>query len=106
MLRENMRQEDNAFRYGGEEFAILAGGDVSKNIKQFINRIRLQIKNKKIIFDNQLLQITFSAGIVTMRHSFTMEKLVAAADQALYVAKKTGKDRVFDFDELQTAKQK
>jgi diguanylate cyclase (GGDEF)-like protein len=106
MLRENMRQEDNAFRYGGEEFAILAGGDISQNIKQFINRIRLQIKNKKIIFENQPLQITFSAGMATMRNSFTKEKLVAAADQALYEAKKTGKDRVVDFDELQTAKQK
>ena len=100
ILLANMRQEDHAFRYGGEEFAIIANGDISENIKHFINRIRLEVKHKQIIFDNQALNITFSAGLVAMRDSYTKEDLISAADQALYDAKKSGKDRVIDFDEL------
>ena len=37
ILQDNMRFEDSAFRYGGEEFAIIANGDKSQNIKNFVN---------------------------------------------------------------------
>jgi diguanylate cyclase (GGDEF)-like protein len=100
ILLKNMRHEDHAFRYGGEEFAILANGDVAQNIKQFVNRIRVEIKNKNIVFEGRIIHTTFSAGLATMQQSFTKEKLIAAADQALYKAKKEGKDCVIDFSEL------
>lgn len=100
ILLANMRQEDHAFRYGGEEFAVIANGDISENIKHFINRIRLEVKNRQVSFNNQALKITFSAGLVAMRDTFKKEELIAAADKALYHAKKTGKDQVIDYDEL------
>jgi len=100
ILLANMRQDDHAFRYGGEEFAIIANGDVSENIKHFINRIRLEVKNKQVLFENQPLKVTFSAGLVAMRDTFGKEELITAADKALYQAKKSGKDRVIDYDEL------
>ena len=100
ILLANMRQEDHAFRYGGEEFAVLANGDISENIKHFINRIRLEVKNKQILFEQQPLKITFSAGLVSMRDTFKRDELISAADKALYHAKQGGKDRVVDYDDL------
>jgi len=100
VLLANMRQEDHAFRYGGEEFAVIASGDVSENIKHFINRIRLEVKNMQVLFENQPLKVTFSAGLVAMRDTFGKDELITAADKALYQAKKSGKDRVIDYDEL------
>jgi len=100
ILNSNMRQEDSAFRYGGEEFAIIASGDKPENIKLFIDRIRSQVKNKVITFEDKQISFTFSAGLACIQKSFSKEDLVGAADQALYHAKKHGKDQVIMYQEI------
>jgi diguanylate cyclase (GGDEF)-like protein len=100
-LFDNMRLEDSAFRYGGEEFAIIANGDKSQDIKNFVNRIREGFKKVKIPYENNYLSITFSAGFARMRSIFDRDILISAADKALYQAKKSGKDCVVDFDDLE-----
>jgi len=99
-LQDNMRFEDSAFRYGGEEFTVIASGDISQDIKNFINRIKGEFKKEKILYGKQSLSVTFSAGLAVMRESFSKEDLINAADKALYKAKKMGKDCVVDFDDL------
>ncbi len=101
ILQDNMRLEDSAFRYGGEEFAIIANGDKSQNIKNFVNRIREEFKNEKIAYNGHQMSITFSAGLASMRESFKKDDLINAADKALYRAKKMGKDCVMDYDDLE-----
>jgi len=100
ILQNNMRQEDSAFRYGGEEFAIIASGDKSENIRLFIDRIRNQVKNKIIIFEGNEISFTFSAGLVCVQKSFSKEDLINAADQALYYAKKHGKDQIIAYHDI------
>jgi diguanylate cyclase (GGDEF)-like protein len=100
ILRKNMRQEDSAFRYGGEEFAIIASGDQAKNIKLFIDRIRKQVKETVIDFENRNITFTFSAGIACVHRSLSKKKLIHSADQALYYAKKHGKDQVIVYEDI------
>jgi diguanylate cyclase (GGDEF)-like protein len=102
ILQENMRQEDSAFRYGGEEFAIIASGDKEKNIKLFIDRIRKQVKEEIITFEDNKISFTFSAGISCVQKNFSKNDLINAADQALYHAKKHGKDRVIVYQEIES----
>jgi diguanylate cyclase (GGDEF)-like protein len=100
ILQKNMRQEDSAFRYGGEEFAIIASGDKADNIKLFIDRIRKQVKDSIIAFEKMQITFTFSAGISCVQKSFSKSDLINAADEALYYAKKHGKDQVIVYEEI------
>ena len=102
ILQKNMRQEDSAFRYGGEEFAIIASGDKAENIKLFIDRIRKQVKDHTVIFENEHIFFTFSAGISCVQKSFSTNDLINAADQALYYAKKHGKDQSVVYEEIKS----
>jgi diguanylate cyclase (GGDEF)-like protein len=102
ILQKNMRQEDSAFRYGGEEFAIIASGDKAKNIKLFIDRIRKQVKEKVVEFENKQITFTFSAGISCVQKKFSKTELINTADEALYYAKKHGKDQVVVYDDIKS----
>jgi diguanylate cyclase (GGDEF)-like protein len=102
ILQENMRQEDNAFRYGGEEFAIIASGDKAKNIKLFVDRIRKQVKETIITFENEQITFTFSAGISCVKKSFSITDLINTAYEALYYAKKHGKDQVIIYEDIKS----
>jgi diguanylate cyclase (GGDEF)-like protein len=99
ILNNNMRQEDSAFRYGGEEFAIIASGDILQNIKMFVERIRNQVKNNIVRNGKEEIRFTFSAGIASMHGKLSAEHLIEATDAALYFAKKHGKDQIIIFDD-------
>jgi diguanylate cyclase (GGDEF)-like protein len=100
ILQQNMRQEDSAFRYGGEEFAIIASGDQAKNIKLFIDRIRKQVKETVIAFEDKKITFRFSAGIACVNKASSKADLINAADQALYFAKQHGKDQVIVYEDI------
>jgi len=102
ILQDNMRQEDSAFRYGGEEFAIIASGDKSENIKIFIDRIHEQVKNKIISFESKEITFTFSAGLACVQKSFSKSDLIGAADHALYYAKDHGKDQIIVYKDIES----
>jgi diguanylate cyclase (GGDEF)-like protein len=98
ILQKNMRQEDFAFRYGGEEFAVIASGDIAQNIKMFVNRIRVEFKNTQIKFEGREISVTFSAGVASMSKDFSQNDLIKAADAALYDAKSQGKDQIVIYE--------
>jgi diguanylate cyclase (GGDEF)-like protein len=100
ILQKNMRQEDSAFRYGGEEFAVIASGDKAENIKLFIERIRNQVINEIITFEGKKISFTFSAGVACIQKSFSKDDLIHASDQALYYAKEHGKDQIIVYEEI------
>jgi len=99
ILQKTLRQEDSAFRYGGEEFALIVSGDISKNIKQLVNRIRDQVLKSFIYVEMNEIRYTFSAGFSIMKKGISGSDLIEAADAALYYAKRHGKDRVVSFKE-------
>lgn len=96
MLAEK-RDLDNIFRYGGEEFAFLLSGSKDEESSLFVERVRN--KFNAIVFQqaDRKFSVTFSAGIAT--YAGDVDKLVSSADQALYEAKRAGRNRTVIFDQ-------
>jgi diguanylate cyclase (GGDEF)-like protein len=84
-----------AARYGGEEFAIvLSNCSLKKGIDQAV-RIRAHISKVPIKFNNSEMQITISVGVAHYPgDAKTREELIEKADNAMYRAKQTGRNKV------------
>jgi GGDEF domain-containing protein len=94
-LGSGVRQIDLAARYGGEEFVVLVPESDLKGATQLAKRLRLAVsKARTELADGRLLKVTASFGVAVKGDLTTAEGLVAAADEALYEAKRAGKDRV------------
>lgn len=95
-IRRTVRAEDAACRYGGEEFAVLARGTSEDGAIVLAQRIRTRITNARVPAGGGEIGVTASIGVaVSGRTSPESAKaLVAAADESLYTAKRSGRDRV------------
>jgi len=95
-LRENVREIDTAARWGGEEFALILPGTDLEGAAQVAERIRAALAEREILsVDGAALHVTASFGVATSNPTTTVQQLVEAADEALYRAKRAGKDRVY-----------
>ncbi len=81
-------------RWGGEEFLLIAPEDYSYN--QFVNlleSIRLQVEDNSFTSDGKKVKFTVSIGAATYEKGMTVEELVNLADDRLYNAKETGRNK-------------
>jgi diguanylate cyclase (GGDEF)-like protein len=94
-VREVVREIDSAGRWGGEEFAlILPGTDVAGGVV-VAERVQDSLASRKIeAVNGEPVHMTASFGVASLNDAGTLESLVAAADDALYWAKRQGRDRV------------
>lgn len=95
-IMKSIRNEDMLSRYGGEEFTILARNTDAQAIVTLSERIRIAVESQSIPVSAGIIKITVSEGCATLenRNYHRPEELVAAADEALYHAKKSGRNRV------------
>jgi diguanylate cyclase (GGDEF)-like protein len=93
VLRETVRESDVAGRWGGEEFLLLLPGADLDGAAQFAERVRAALATRRIPSAPEL-RVTASFGVAEYAGESNSEQLVAAADSALYRAKRGGKDRV------------
>ncbi|MBD8873484.1 GGDEF domain-containing protein [Rhodanobacter sp. DHB23] len=91
-LQAALRPGDYLARYGGEEFVALLAADAYEAM-QVADRLRIRIGQARFHSQNQVVPITLSCGIATMRDDDTPESLFERADQALYRAKDNGRNR-------------
>jgi diguanylate cyclase (GGDEF)-like protein len=100
ILRDEAREIDRVGRYGGEEFMLLLPGTVLDAAVTFAERLRAAVERHVFEFDGGTLSRTMSAGVAAWPHPrlASCDDLVRAADDALYVAKETGRNRVIRFD--------
>lgn len=95
ILRKAARSVDLAARYGGEEFALVLEGSGEKGGLQMAERIRQEIEKMVLHSESGPVSITLSLGLaVYPDHGTDKERLISRADQALYRAKKQGRNRV------------
>ena len=89
-LVANTKNYDVAARYGGDEFVVLLPGCSRDDAVRVAERVRHEIARRV-----GEAPVTISAGVATMPDNASdAERLMAAADAALYEAKRTGRDRV------------
>jgi len=89
-LVDGCRDFDVPARYGGEEFAVILPSCSSKESLVVAERLRRAIGESE-----NAVPITASAGVATFpTHAGDPQKLIAAADEALYESKRAGRDRV------------
>lgn len=90
-------KEKSAFavRYGGEEFAVLLPEMDKKQAGQMAEKIKKQLKETPIMVRRDRVQVTVSIGVSSMpEDSLDAEELIRLADQALYQAKHSGRNKV------------
>ena len=100
ILKSEAREIDRVGRYGGEEFLLILPGTVLDAAVTFAERLREKVENHTFAYEGGTLRRTMSCGVAAAPHPKVkdQEGLVRAADDALYVAKETGRNRVVRFD--------
>lgn len=94
LLQEQVRREDVACRYGGEEFLLIMPGAPLETVIERANEINSSVKRLHTT-SSALKPITISAGVAVFpTHGSNGKEVVRAADAALYQAKEEGRDRV------------
>ncbi|MBS1140974.1 MAG: hypothetical protein H6R13_2427 [Proteobacteria bacterium] len=94
VCRETLRPQDTVARYGGEEFIILLPETPLDDAVIALTRLQRELTKKFFLHDNEKVLITFSAGVTQMQHEDNQATVIKRADEAMYQAKQTGKNRV------------
>lgn len=94
VLREQKRQDDLLCRYGGEEFLFLLQQTDPREALAFAERLRETVAQKAFVAEGTSLPVTVSVGVAIWTGGEDLHGLVLRADQALYLAKQGGRNRV------------
>lgn len=103
ILNSNVRQEDIVARLGGEEIVISLIGAEEQQATAKAEELRILVnKEIKVQFATIYpdLNCTLSIGVASATSKMSADQLIRQADQAMYAAKKTGKNRVRSFSSL------
>ena len=96
ILQRSVRAEDVVARYGGEEFVVLAPGIDGDQAESLAERVRNKVRDMIIPWRGDELLVTISAGVTTAlpTDDSACSDIVSSADEALYEAKRSGRDRI------------
>lgn len=94
VCRDTLRPQDTVARYGGEEFIILLPETPLNDAIAALTRLQRELTKKFFLHDNDKVLITFSAGVTQMLPTDDQAGVIKRADEAMYEAKQTGKNRV------------
>lgn len=99
-LQESARTEDIVCRYGGEEFLLVMPKMPLSIARGRADQLLDLFRNTTVVFENSRIPVTTSIGIAAVPdHATAVENLIRCADQALYRAKSTGRNRAVAYNE-------
>jgi diguanylate cyclase (GGDEF)-like protein len=102
-LRQRLRTSDVVGRYGGEEFAVVLSDTDEKAACEVLESLRRDFASITHETEGESINVTFSVGVSSVPRHAKVRELLVAADQALYRAKREGRNRVVvDADESAT----
>lgn len=94
ILKDSLRDTDNIFRFGGEEFLIFLEVDNTDSLHEIIDRIFQSLhSNPTRLKSGEVIYVTATVGIILVELNETMEEAIARADQAMYLGKQQGRDQ-------------
>ena len=93
-IKDSVRGSDVVFRYGGEEFVILLTDTHLDAAALIAERIRADIESHTLAYGMDILNITASLGVSSLRGNDSLEGFIKRADQAMYRAKSNGRNQV------------
>ncbi len=94
VTREVMRPQDLLARYGGEEFVLLLPDTNVDSGVAAMTRLQRELTTRFFLQGSEKILITFSAGVAQLHDSETSVDALKRADQSMYLAKRSGKNRV------------
>jgi diguanylate cyclase len=93
-IQDSLRPTDLVFRYGGEEFVVMLYKSSLEQAEKDADKIRNQVKKDFFLDKDKELKVTLSLGVTCLKEDDTEESFFERADQALFMAKRTGRDQV------------
>jgi len=94
VTRRNMRPSDTLARYGGEEFVVLMPDTDLERGLDVMTRLQRELTKALYMAGSERILITFSAGVAQLTPEESGSDAIRRADQAMYLAKRAGKNRV------------
>lgn len=92
-VKQALRPMDTVARYGGEEFVVLLPDTTAEEAQVVLTRLQRTLTAQFFMHEERQVFITFSAGVTLYRPGERLEEALERADEALYEAKRTGKNR-------------
>lgn len=92
-VRDSLRPVDVVARFGGEEFVVLLPGVPVEEAQAVLTRLQRSLSASLFMHEGREVFVTFSAGVTAYRVGEAIEAALERADEALYEAKRTGKNR-------------
>jgi diguanylate cyclase len=94
VTREVMRPQDLLARYGGEEFVLVMPDTTVESGVAAMTRLQRELTTRFFLQGTEKVLITFSAGVAQLQGTESSTDAIIRADQAMYLAKRSGKNRV------------
>ena len=97
-IKADIRPYDLFARYGGEEFIIFAAGLKKEKVIEMTNRLRISLCERKYEYENIIIESSASFGIAQLT-DYNLDKAIKHSDEALYTAKRNGRNCVVFYEE-------
>ncbi|MGH7271471.1 MAG: GGDEF domain-containing protein, partial [Polyangiaceae bacterium] len=95
LIQQRIRRDEVVARYGGEEFAVILQETNIEGAYSLADGLREKVAESKFVFQSEIIRVTISIGVAMLQEADrTSTDLIQRADEKLYAAKRSGRNRV------------